>query len=441
VSQSSIYKRVFLPYSLALLAATACAYFIATYLVSQTLEARLENRVAHTLDVLAAGRFPLTPDLLQQLAILQEMDFILLHADGSVALTTYAPAAPGAPTAGELAGGDIQATGVTRNLLLMSRPIARARSQQFHTVIAAAGTGHVVAATRSIALTLAGVTALTLLGLAFWGHRSSRALSRPIKAMVDWARDIADGSRHAGQITTDIIEVQALADALADMNDALARFEQELARTHRLQGLGELAAQVAHEIRNPLTALKLNLQLLLEDDTAQAAALQPLMRELERLELVVNATLSMARPIHLNQAPRPIEEPVTEVLRLLEPQLAHRNICLRQTFAPTPPVSIDADRIKQVVFNLVNNAADAGEIAVRSFVDEEVVALLVEDSGPGLEPQQLEQLFTPDMPSARGLGIGLLVCKEIMDLHNGDIIYRNSDDLGGACFKMRFPLT
>ena len=153
--------------------------------------------------------------------------------------------------------------------------------------------------------------------------------------------------------------------------------------------------------------------------------------------------MSRRLTVALNRKPGVLNQTVQNVLQLMTPQFIHRSVTLSQELNPLPEVSIDEDRVKQVVFNLLNNAANAmpegGSIHVRTSCDQAAVYLSIEDSGPGVDLQDTRDLFESPQASASGLGIGLLVCKEIMDLHDGNITYRTSQNLGGACFIIAFP--
>ncbi len=446
MTTKTIYRRVFAPFFIALVVATGTAYLIATYLVTQSLDSRLRNQVEHALTLLSSGTFPLTLDLLRQFSDLQEMHFFLANSDGELVVSTLALAEADHAALLEQVKNQLSTESKTLefdNYLLMSVDIPITRSQQFRKAFALTTTDHVSAASRDIALTLSGITLMTLLVLTIWGHRASRALTEPIDRLVLWAGEIAKGHRENAAVTTDITELSDLADALAAMSEALAQFEQELANTHRLKGLGELAAQVAHEIRNPLTAIKLQIQLLSEDGALPHSAAQPLLEEIQRLELIVNGTLSLARPISANLQNQSLADPVQDVVKLVRPQLQHRGINLDLSTQNKAAAAIDADRVKQVVYNLLNNAANAlpeGGQIVLSVTDQQTrVILTVEDSGPGVTGEHAQQLFAGNVPSSTGLGIGLMICKGIMDLHQGEITYAISKELGGACFTLSFP--
>jgi signal transduction histidine kinase len=172
------------------------------------------------------------------------------------------------------------------------------------------------------------------------------------------------------------------------------------------------------------------------------------LREIDRLELIVSSTLTAARPRHLNLAPADLNSIVDDVAALLEPQLAHQRIRLERVAAELPRAALDSDRIKQIVFNLVNNAAAAqphgGTVRVltgsNGAADAPAVELIVEDAGPGM-PETAWRTLQIDTSPAPRLGLGLRVCRELVELHGGKLAMGRSAELGGARFTVTFPLT
>jgi signal transduction histidine kinase len=231
------------------------------------------------------------------------------------------------------------------------------------------------------------------------------------------------------------------------MTARLASYEAELADRSRLAALGELSARIAHEIRNPLTGLKLHLQLLAESATeAQAATVTRLLDEVRRLELIVASSLALGGGQRAAPQPGDLVTVVEEVLQLMEPSLRHRHIDVTRQLAALPSVTMDRDRLKQALLNLVANAADAlpggGTIAVTTARDraQDRVRVSVEDSGPGFPPERLAPASDgagSDKPF--GLGLGLRLCREIATEHGGRLELGRSDTLGGARATIELP--
>ena len=246
---------------------------------------------------------------------------------------------------------------------------------------------------------------------------------------------------------TAIREIANLDAAINNMAMQLRAFEAELEEKSRLQGLGELAAHVAHEIRNPLTAMKLQAQLLCErSGNTEAEQLgQRLLGEIERLQLVVDSALAMGGPLQVTLAPGDLNTVVGEVTELLDAQLTHRHIEVQLCLGQLPQLRFDANRIKQVIFNLIINAANVlpngGKLRISTKLVDQHVLLMVEDSGPGFEPDGSAVNAKNDAPpdNSKGPGLGLKISREIINKHDGALEIAQSSQLGGACLIITLP--
>jgi signal transduction histidine kinase len=261
------------------------------------------------------------------------------------------------------------------------------------------------------------------------------------------AGQIASGNRAVRVDVRRQDEVGALAHSLNSMADRLSRYEQQVADQSRLLTLGELSAKVAHEIRNPLTAIKMQLQLL-EDEVPAAARprLATLLDEVRRLELIVAATLQLGRPDQLSRRALDLNALVTEVLDLVGPQFGHRHIATTLSLATgLPQCQLDADRVKQIMLNLLNNAADelpnGGHIRVSTKkLVTGGIALEISDSGPGIPVEKREALFEQTSSGkSSGFGLGLRVTRELVELHGGTIEVADGE-LGGVLIRVIFPV-
>jgi signal transduction histidine kinase len=433
----------------------ALAWWVAISLLTSTLERRLEAQLGHAAEVLAGGNLPLTPELLTRLEDLLRAKVLLMRQDGQF---ERHPAFPGseqllASLARQLAG--IREAGpVFIRLRAGNTPYLAAvqvdsdgGAIDYHAIAAVTSLADVRAATRRAAWWL-GITALVgTLVFSWMGHRAARSITLPIQRLAQMSERIAAGERAVRVEVHDSGEVGALADALNCMADHLQAYETEAAIKNRLAALGEMAARIAHEVRNPLTAIKMQMQLLSEavglTDKPRVARV---LDEIGRLELIVASTLTMARPQRLDTRPLDLSAEVSAVCELFAAQLAHRHISLTTQFQPGITCDLDGDRFKQVVFNLLTNAADAvpvgGIIRVSTRREEQrgQVLLAVEDSGPGIDAEQQDTLFkTAGSGQVNRLGIGLRLSRELVELHGGSISADRSPELGGARFTVRFP--
>ncbi|MEL7449229.1 MAG: ATP-binding protein, partial [Pseudomonadota bacterium] len=294
---------------------------------------------------------------------------------------------------------------------------------------------------------LLGVAALVAMALLAWlGHRIARSITDPVLQLAGLAAAIAGGDRKTRVAETGSGEIDTLTKALNDMADSLQSSERELARNNRLAALGEMAARIAHEVRNPLTAIKLQLQLLQERVHGDnAGRIGGLLEEMRRLELIVDTTLESSRPAKLEASRTNLNRIVEDVTALMAPSFRHKGIRLDAELGSIEDTMLDPNRVKQLLLNLLTNAADAlpkgGDILVSTHAHNEEICLVVEDSGAGFStPPELELFSEPVDSSSGGLGVGLLLTRELAELHGGRIEAGTSKKLGGARLTVYFPI-
>ncbi|HEY7434077.1 MAG TPA: ATP-binding protein [Methylomirabilota bacterium] len=225
--------------------------------------------------------------------------------------------------------------------------------------------------------------------------------------------------------------------------------EAEMARGERLATVGNLAAAVAHEIRNPLSAVSMGLQRLrAEFEPAEGEEYRRIVDlvqgEVRRLNAIVEEFLSLARPIQLRPEPVPVAALLDEVRRLVEPQAGRAGIVVEQTIPDSlPALRADRDRIKQVLLNLVLNAIDAmpsgGRLTMGGAASGTAVTLTVTDTGSGIPPELLPRVFEPYVTTkTKGLGLGLAIARRIVDAHGGRI-EAESGAGQGTRFRVTLP--
>lgn len=233
-----------------------------------------------------------------------------------------------------------------------------------------------------------------------------------------------------------------------------SKLYEKMRERDRLAALGEMAAGLAHEIRNPLGAIKGAAQCL---DPRQLPGeekefVQVIVEEVNRLNGVVTAFLDYARPLKQSFGPTDLNEVVTRTMRLIQNDVpAH--ITLRQELTePLARVDGDAEQLKQVLINLVQNAIQAlgekpGQIVVRSsrpdrfgdFRSGEMVELQVADDGPGIPGDQQSSIFVPFFTTKeKGTGLGLAICQRIVKSHGGTIGVQSRAG-EGSTFSIRLP--
>ncbi len=220
----------------------------------------------------------------------------------------------------------------------------------------------------------------------------------------------------------------------------LVESREIIAKQEKMAALGMLAATVAHEIRNPLTAIKARLftqRKLLPPASPAFEDAEVIGNEINRLEKIVRDFLTFARPADPVLLPTPVNLPICEVETLLGPPLKTRGIKLTVESDGAALAPMDAAQIKQVILNLVQNSADSilenGEIVLRTRREvanlkgrsREVVVIEVSDTGGGIPPDVQVRLFDPFFTTKeRGTGLGLAIAARIVEKHGGALRYQ-----------------
>ena len=235
-------------------------------------------------------------------------------------------------------------------------------------------------------------------------------------------------------------------DLIAPMQVQLVESRQLVERQEKLASLGMLAAGVAHEIRNPLTAIKAWLYLQqkhLAPGTPEFADAELIGREINRLEHIVKDFLQFARPSEPKFTALSAEQPLREIQTLMQPGLEKSAIKLVMGEVVQADVRVDPQQIKQVLINLVQNAADSighnGTVTLRARRDEkrlnnrqmEVIVLEVCDTGAGIPPEAEKRLFDPFFTTKDfGTGLGLPIAARIVEKNYGALQYQTQPGRG-----------
>ena len=246
------------------------------------------------------------------------------------------------------------------------------------------------------------------------------------------------------------IENATLYDELRRSLEDLKRSQQELIQSSKLAALGRLAASLAHEINNPLQAIRSSLHLLAKrplDEEKRNRYLNVAAKEVERLIQLVQRMLDLYRPAKEKRTLSDINALLEDTLALASKQLQHCNINLSRHLDPDlPRLEAVASYLKQVFINIVLNAVEAmpqgGELTVRTSLDEETRELLISftDTGSGIPASDLPYVFEPFYTTREsGTGLGLAISYSIVEQHGGKIEVE-SEEGQGTTFAVRLPL-
>jgi PAS domain S-box-containing protein len=250
------------------------------------------------------------------------------------------------------------------------------------------------------------------------------------------------------------------------------RLEEEKRRLDRLASLGEMAASVAHEVRNPLASIKTSMQMLLDDlaenvlsvdgrttagqvDDDMLNSVRVVLKEVERLDSIVRDLLLFSRPRSFHPVDCNVVEICERVLSLIATRCVEANVIVHRAYLNAPSILVDIAQIEQVLLNLCINALQAmhaGGILtiscqVRQIPDTDVLTetrnwleIAVSDTGPGIAPDQMERIFQPFFTTkAHGIGLGLPISRRLVEDHHGTLSVESQPGYG-ATFTIQLPL-
>jgi two-component system sensor histidine kinase HydH len=282
-----------------------------------------------------------------------------------------------------------------------------------------------------------------------WYRRGVRSLHVHIRAA-------------AGALGQDLPPVEVAGDSLEELRGRvqlvvrevetvvlrLQQSEREVLRAEQLAAVGQLAAGMAHEIRNPLTAIKMLVDTQREEAMSRGIPVEDydLIRdELKRVERSLDSFLNFARLPRPEKTRQDLSRLVRQTISLLQGRAQQQKVKL-EFHPPTVPISVDADggQIVQVLVNLALNALDAmpagGTLSVELKAPApDAVEVDLLDTGPGIAPEMLPRLFEPFASNKEaGLGLGLVTSRRIIEDHGGRLLATNRPG-GGACFTVHLP--
>jgi signal transduction histidine kinase len=211
----------------------------------------------------------------------------------------------------------------------------------------------------------------------------------------------------------------------------LRKTEAQLIRSEKLAALGQLAAGIAHEIRNPLTSINILIHSMTENlpsGDSHKEDLEVIEEEINRINEIVDQFLRFAKPAPPLLEKADILSVLEETLQLLRPQIEKQRIVVRKEFQTLPIIQMDREQMKQAILNLLLNAIQAmpagGHLTLKAknSEDGQLIRLSIQDSGIGIPGDDLNKLFDPFFSTKEGgIGLGLSITHRIIDQHHGKI--------------------
>jgi signal transduction histidine kinase len=290
------------------------------------------------------------------------------------------------------------------------------------------------------------VLGLTVLGSAIWLGRILYSWSRKITSL-----EAALASRRIGQTDFPALpltgerELDRLVDALNETGALLADEHRRATSAERLAAVGRLAAGLAHEIRNPIAAMRLKAEnALASDDNRRTSALKTILEQIGRLDVLLRDLLAMTQPRPARPAPNDLATFLDGTIEPHPELAANKGVILEATARDTTqaPPRFDADQMHRALDNLILNAIEntpaGGTVKVEADNRDGRVTLRVRDTGPGVPENIRERLFEPFVTGRPdGTGLGLAIVREIAHAHGGDV--RVTSDSSGATFEIDVP--
>ena len=300
---------------------------------------------------------------------------------------------------------------------------------------------------------LYGIVGLGPMLSVLMGYVFISGLTRPVHVLLESTRKLKAGDLdHRVQGLRD--EFGELAVSFNEMADSLKEQMRKMQRTEQMVVLGELAAGLAHEIKNPLAGIKVSMQVLFEEACISEEDRQVLKRvsmEVVRLESLMKNFLNFAKPAKPQLAELQVNSMINTILAFYVKSRPVSNdfpngISISKELQPLPVTMADPMQLQQVFLNLVLNAVDAmpngGTLHVRTFFDKgpSIISIEVSDTGKGINPEHADKIFQPFFTTKpKGTGLGLAISKQLIE-QNGGTITAAGNPSGGTIFGIHLPL-
>jgi signal transduction histidine kinase len=442
--------RILLP--LAALAAVFC--FTLTYFVIHTVSRHMDRAVYHRLnelaDALTAGDHALDPELLTRIRSVTAAEVVTFSPHGVVIASTLPDESARrlvSSVQSESRRRHAEIEGDHYDIVTRTMPVRG--MDETVTLVIAASAKPTEKMKRDLAWVVLVAAVVGLVLLIIVGRFIVKSATRPLARLADAAREVGGGDIGRRVPGGGGQEIETLAAEFNHMLDELARSRVELVHAERLAAAGRVAANVAHEIRNPLSAIRMNVQLLTRRDELSRHAreeLDEVLEEIERLDLVLANLLDLTVPPRLSTTFEDLNQVVRGTLRLTSGKLGHLGITTTIRLADElPRVWLDAHKVRQALLNVILNAEEAmprgGSLRVATRRAGDQAEVIFEDTGTGVCNEIANQIFEPFFSTKRaGGGLGLHIVHNIMKLHGGGVRLEPVTPVGTRCV-MRFPLS
>jgi signal transduction histidine kinase len=433
-SRLPLQYRIVLPTVAAALLAMAATTYVGARVTASALRTRLESQLISSASAVAWRDFALNSRILVSLSAVVGADVVTLSPaaevlasslesrQGSVieAARRVVPAAPAGNAPPRVSDADCGYP-----CLLAYRQVEGLSGA---VVVLVADASPLVAATNAVVRTMLIAAVLSVIVLIVVSQVVARRVTAPLERLVRFVSTASPQGAARAEVGDD--EIGALADSFNTMLDRLDESRVALVRSEKLGLAGLFAARVAHDIRNPLSSIKMQTQLLrskLETGTEDRETLAAVLHDVAQVESVVRDLMDLANPGALSLSPGDLNAVMRDALAQLSAQLAYRKIRVELSLTdPLPSVAIDALRLRQALINVLVNGSEAmhtgGELRVSSGAEGGAAWIRICDDGVGIDPALVERVFDPFVSTKpEGVGLGLVNVKSVVEGHGGGI--------------------
>jgi signal transduction histidine kinase len=451
----NIWIKIVIPYTLLLAIVTVAISIITINIIYRRIDERIEGQIERAAEVISSMRFLLSDDFLRNTKINDVVgaDIIAFNTDGSVIATTI-PRDNLNEVMSTLNFPDIKSSlyqnfSLIRDIRYQNKPYkvvyrqmdSELANQTNKTILTLmVSTEDIDQTKRQSAITVILVAISGLILVNAIGSLIAFSITVPVKKLVKVTERVTSGDLTVEADVRTHDEIGILAKSFNQMTRELKASRDKLVQSERLAVLGQIAAGIAHDIRNPLTSVKMIVQLLKrksQDDDSKES-FQVVLDEIDRLEIIVSGLLDFARPMELRLRPANVIDVMKEVVRLMSPNLRHRKIEISVDEANNKQIQevmIDIDRMKQVFMNIILNSMqampDGGKIIIRCVQDNDSIQINISDTGIGMSEEVLKHAYDPFFSAkSDGTGLGLTNVKKIIELHGGDIQINSTENQG-----------
>jgi signal transduction histidine kinase len=451
----SLHHRIVLPFAAVAVIAISAVAWVAYDVTTSTAALRIRADIANATSVASRSGMASNPAILAAIKEATGAD-IVTFSDAGVTSTTIAGPERDALIARVINGASGRPISSDAALVveLPGEPAVyaayRSVGAQPGTMVAVLkDTRDVEQANATLGKTIVGAALISVLVMIAAGQLLARQVTAPIVRLAAFAERVS-ASQLRDRAATGDDEVGRLGAAFNGMLERLDAAQAAVVRAEKLGIAGLMAARVAHDVRNPLSSIKMQTQLLnatLVPGSESREMTEAMLHDIRQVELVVGGLLEVARPRGLQTSPRRLNDIIEGVIQQVGPQCRHRQITVERRLAPDlPAMPLDADRLTHALLNVVLNATEAlregGTMtitSVRSGAGD--VLVVVDDDGVGIDAATASRVFDPFVTTKPGgVGLGLVNAKAAIESHGGTITLAPRQP-AGTRVTIRLPLT